>query len=557
MSACESKTGKSDTEKENDSRIAKAKSFLNSAPDSSFQLYSEVLKDSSQLTELQLVEVLLGVAETRFALGGHDEALNEVKQIEADPFVVADTTLMLKVLVMKGNFYSRREQNEDARKAFEKGLRLATAINDARHIIRFRLGVATSLYGLNKFNSALTEFKKVLSEAEIQNDSDVLAVTYQNIALIYSYQKDASTTAIDYQRHALTFNRSGIHSDSYAEMLNNLGAYYGANDQVDSSLQCYLASERIYRKLKNPQGIIRSKFNQANAKLRQKKYKESEVEFLGLLQEVRKYKITTGEFYVLSSLSEVKEFQGKYREALMLLDSSLFHLIKNNMNRLGGQLMETRKQLIRDKLKLDTTNKEWSKQKYFETSFLTAADDSVLLSLKKAKATAKRENVKSTTPEQSYKDWIYPVLCISGLLVLLIIWMKYKSNSSIQSNKQVELITLKSDNYRGVLVGFLEEEFLWKDSDFTSLQLAEKLKLDPIAGDKISYDLFNKSLQELINEKRIEHACRIFDSSSQRIPSMDAVAKECGFENTSRFYKAFASITGMQPTEYLNSRNQP
>lgn len=410
-----------------------------------------------------MLHAKLGVAESRFLTGKQLEAIKEVQLLEKDAVQRKDTAQLLRILILGGNFFIKRDQHEESRKVFERGLKYAVKFGDQQHIIRFRQGLATSLFGLNQFPGAIKEFKKVLSEAQILNDSDVLAVTYQNVALVY-YHKQDFETCIDYQRHALTYNRKGIKSDSYAEMLNNLGAYFSAANRVDSALQCYFASESIHRILKNPQGVIRSKFNQANIKLKQKKLAEAEKEFINLNTEVKKYDITVGEFYVLNSLAEVKELQGKYSIALVLYDSTLNHLLKNNMKYLGTQTLSSRLNLIKQKMKLDTNHIAFKNQRSYEAQFAVATDDTVLSQFKKETYPTKSKIKSVSENQKSSYDWVYYLTGLSALIITLVLVRKRHKKQPINIQKFLEE-NPKFIHFQTSMNQMLDEEFLWKDPD--------------------------------------------------------------------------------------------
>lgn len=527
------------------------------APDSAILLYKELLTNKQELDADQLIKVKLGIIEARFLTGQQLEAIKEIQVLEQDAERRKDTAQLLKILILEGNFFIKRDQNEESKKVFERGLKNALALRDQRHIIRFRQGMATSMFGLNQYSSAIKEFKKVLSEAQILNDSDVLAVVYQNVALVY-HQKQDLETCIDYQRHALTFNRKGIQSDSYAEMLNNLGAYYSSANRVDSALQCYLASERIYRGLKNPQGIIRSRFNQANIKLKQKKLNEAEKEFLSLMDEVKKYHITVGEFYVLNSLAEVKELQGNLSLSLTLFDSSLNHLLKNNMKYLGAQVMPSRLKLIKEKMKLDTNHLEFKKQQEYEIQFAATNNDSLLKQFKQDTHASKNNIKKQVQSNSTNYDWIFWTIGLSSLIGIGVVVKRRKAKASSQltdiSSNELGGKTVAGD-FEEKLTQLFNNEQLWKDPNCTAGLIASKLQIDEATLQKLCSQRYKQSISEIVNKRRIDFACQQLNAANQHLPSLEDLAKESGFESTTHFYKAFTSVTGMQPHEYWEKRN--
>lgn len=60
----------------------------------------------------------------------------------------------------------------------------------------------------------------------------------------------------------------------------------------------------------------------------------------------------------------------------------------------------------------------------------------------------------------------------------------------------------------------------------------------------------NKTIFNVLNEIRIEHACRLLTTSYL---TNAQIAYDCGFNNLSYFNKVFKSITQQTPTEYKNN----
>lgn len=61
-----------------------------------------------------------------------------------------------------------------------------------------------------------------------------------------------------------------------------------------------------------------------------------------------------------------------------------------------------------------------------------------------------------------------------------------------------------------------------------------------------------KTFSQLLNEVRIEHACRLLKDSTQ---SISQIAFTCGYSNLSNFNRQFKQVTGMPPRDYLKKVN--
>jgi AraC-like DNA-binding protein len=59
-----------------------------------------------------------------------------------------------------------------------------------------------------------------------------------------------------------------------------------------------------------------------------------------------------------------------------------------------------------------------------------------------------------------------------------------------------------------------------------------------------------KTFSQLLNEVRVEHACRLLKDSTQ---SVSQIAFECGYANLSNFNRQFKQLMNLTPREYLKS----
>ncbi|PMD91418.1 AraC family transcriptional regulator [Siphonobacter sp. BAB-5405] len=59
-----------------------------------------------------------------------------------------------------------------------------------------------------------------------------------------------------------------------------------------------------------------------------------------------------------------------------------------------------------------------------------------------------------------------------------------------------------------------------------------------------------KTFSHLLNEVRIEHACRLLRESRE---SISEIAFQCGYTNLSNFNRRFKEITGMPPRDYVRT----
>ncbi|MBN8826490.1 MULTISPECIES: AraC family transcriptional regulator [unclassified Spirosoma] len=90
-------------------------------------------------------------------------------------------------------------------------------------------------------------------------------------------------------------------------------------------------------------------------------------------------------------------------------------------------------------------------------------------------------------------------------------------------------------------------------ASITLEDVASMANLTPGAFCRFFRQHTRKTFLTLLNEVRIEHACRYLRESKQTISQ---IAFSCGYTNLSNFNRQFKGITGMAPGEYIRSYNR-
>lgn len=113
-----------------------------------------------------------------------------------------------------------------------------------------------------------------------------------------------------------------------------------------------------------------------------------------------------------------------------------------------------------------------------------------------------------------------------------------------------------SDSTEFVKFSRLDGKRMEKVLSFTMENFREKILIDDVARlTNLSVTSFcryfkvtsNKSYFDFLTEVRLNHACKLIVKMNYTIKH---VAIDCGFENTSNFYRHFRNVIGMTPKEY-------
>jgi len=125
-----------------------------------------------------------------------------------------------------------------------------------------------------------------------------------------------------------------------------------------------------------------------------------------------------------------------------------------------------------------------------------------------------------------------------------------KYQKSITKYEKSGLTTERAKKYLEQLVGMMEKEKLYIDSNLTLTQLAKKMSISPHNLSEIINTLRNQNFFDFINQYRIEEAKKyLIDPQKQHLKIL-SVAYDAGFNSKSSFNTIFKKYTGMTPSEF-------
>ncbi|TNJ41251.1 helix-turn-helix transcriptional regulator [Tamlana fucoidanivorans] len=145
---------------------------------------------------------------------------------------------------------------------------------------------------------------------------------------------------------------------------------------------------------------------------------------------------------------------------------------------------------------------------------------------------------------------IYKVAIISLviliILLIIIIWIKRrKENNSIMSKK----------SFQSTLLNLLENDKIYLNSDLSASKLAETISIPTSELLELSEQVFNKNFNQLINEYRVNYFKEEVLKPENKELKLVAIAKKCGFNSKSSFYRIFKKHTNQTPTEYMQDKS--
>ncbi|GGF20672.1 helix-turn-helix domain-containing protein [Flavobacterium limi] len=97
----------------------------------------------------------------------------------------------------------------------------------------------------------------------------------------------------------------------------------------------------------------------------------------------------------------------------------------------------------------------------------------------------------------------------------------------------------------------MQEEKLYKNSELTLAELAQKLNVHPNILSQVINSAEQKNFYDYINYQRVEEFKRIIAFSENQKFTLLSLAFECGFNSKTAFNRNFKKVTGRSPSEYL------
>jgi AraC-like DNA-binding protein len=105
-------------------------------------------------------------------------------------------------------------------------------------------------------------------------------------------------------------------------------------------------------------------------------------------------------------------------------------------------------------------------------------------------------------------------------------------------------------DYAKQLVNLMKEKKLYKEQNLQIIELANETNILVHHCSYVLNKVLGKNFRDWTNEFRVNHFIEIYKEQRAQ-KTIDALAKESGFKNTTTFYNAFKKATGLSPTQYF------
>ncbi|MEO9482772.1 MAG: AraC family transcriptional regulator [Ekhidna sp.] len=140
------------------------------------------------------------------------------------------------------------------------------------------------------------------------------------------------------------------------------------------------------------------------------------------------------------------------------------------------------------------------------------------------------------------------------LLVLIAIYLVYNqlSGKIYKPSTHIRIDPHEVEHAMAKIEELMIKEKLFIDPHFTIKDMADKLEMPVPTISLIINRGMNANFNELINHYKVEEAVRLLGRTDTRHLTIEAIAKQAGFNSTSAFNDNFRKKTGQSPKAYRN-----
>ena len=453
--------------------------------------------------------------------------------------------------------YKGLNKYEDALEYYQKSLKINEEINDKRVIANSLNNIGAIYQELNNYEDALEYHQKSLKINEEINDKKGIAYLLNNIGIIY-YELNNYEDALEYYQKSLKITEEIGDKKGIASSLNNIGVIYKELNNYENALKYYQKSLKIQEGIKYNRGIAISSNNIGEIHNKLGKFSEALFFFGKSLEIAETINIKDIIISNYESFSESYSAMGNYKKAFeyhkqyTALKDSVFNL-------------ETYKQIAEMKTRYETERKD-----------------------KQIQTLEYENNIKTIKINHHKKIHIIYIivlfLAIAAITIILILLRKknmaYKflvSKNLDVLSKEKELKNVKEKlqscdkNFQSIvnsdekekilekLEKLFDDEKIYIKTDLTLNKLAKRLSTNRVYLSQIINDEYKKNFNDFINQYRVKEAMLILSDSRKNMQfSIEAIAREAGFNSKSSFnlyFKKYADITPSNFKDNINGLN--
>lgn len=450
--------------------------------------------------------------------------------------------------------YMKMGDYEKANEYNYRALRVFQELNDTLHIARSKLNIGLVNIALKDYDKALLNITQAQEEFRIIDDQQGYSISLTNIGLIYINLEDYKL-ALSYFFEAVQIDERNNDVYGIASNFTSIGEVYYNLGNLEKALQFLNQAHELCHRLDDKSGLAAVYHKMARVFTIKDELSKALV-YCNL--SIRLYEETNepvSKKNALEQLSLIHQKLGNYQLALKIfreastLKDSLFNIDKAAKISMIEEKYINEK-LSNDNLKLLYTGElqqvKLKSQKSLNRVYLIALIVLILgmvviiVQLRKKNLAYKfitKKNLDLIKKEQELKKTKEQMLSMTEI----------DRNKSRLDPDEKEAILQRMEK-------LLEKDQIFTRSDLTIEKLAHRLSTNRTYLSQIINEVFCKSYSNFINEYRVNHAMKMLsDPIIGTKYTIDAIARESGFNSISNFNMVFKKFSGVTPSVFIKN----
>ncbi|MCB0805340.1 MAG: AraC family transcriptional regulator [Bacteroidales bacterium] len=384
-----------------------------------------------------------------------------------------------------------------------------------------------------------------------EGNKNNISVAYNNLGEVHKALGNYDSS-LYYLNMALKIDLETGMENNTAERYNNIGDLYFAQQNFVMAFTYYQLALEINKKIENPFNIALNLHNLANVWAERGESQKAEELFFKSLKKAQDIQSASMVSRIYESLS--KFYANTNRFALAYKYHNYYDEIRDSI------FKEENKKLLADmQARHELDQKE------------------------KAIALLNAENKLRTDEARQYRNSTYffalALLVISVSLIVMIYQFNLRKKAYkklVQKNKQLAQsgglnketvirsakqtpVKIKIENGNGngsleileeKLNRYLDSEKPFLNPNLTMKDMAAQLATNTHYLSEVINQKFGNNFTGLINELRVQEACRLLVDETNDHLTIESIANEAGFNSKSAFNNSFKSVTGLTPSYY-------
>jgi tetratricopeptide (TPR) repeat protein len=221
----------------------------------------------------------------------YDTALVYFERVYAIANELVDDTLIGFSFQNKGSVWFETGRLNEAYDAFYKASIIFLKLSDSVSYAQSVMNMSQVLWQWDQNDEAIEKLQTMIGIAERHQQLEILSKAYSNLGLIYYYDEDNYSLAMDYFSKALKIREKRGYSIPIANILVNIANVHVAQNQFQDAFSNFDRALKIYESTNAIQGIVRTHFHLGEAYHKNKEYQLSNQNLEKCLSKAKEFDI--------------------------------------------------------------------------------------------------------------------------------------------------------------------------------------------------------------------------------------------------------------------------